>query len=166
MSFIGKFFLLVLAMGFGELYLLVKVSASLTFPVTLGICVLTGVLGGALVRHQGLKALSEIQGSLGRNEVPAEALVSGLVLLLVGVVLILPGFITDTVGFLLLIPPLRRQTARWLVDRFKGRISTAHTVHFDVGGWTGEGGVSDEHRYRQVIDVDPEPPRKDKGPLM
>jgi UPF0716 protein FxsA len=183
MSFIGKFFLLVLVVGFGELYLLVKVSANLSFPVTLAICVLTGVVGGALVRHQGTRAWGEIQGSLGRNEAPAETLVSGLVLLMVGVILILPGFITDAVGFLLLIPPLRRQAARWLVAHFEGKVAASQQIHFGPGfgpgsgfgagpgagpGWSDEQDVQQdvrraERKYRQVIDVDPVQPAEPPG---
>ena len=162
MSFVGKFFLLVLLVGFGELYLLVEVSAKLTFPVTAAICVLTGVVGGSLVRHQGLKALGELQGSLGRNEAPAETLVSGLVLLMTGVVLIMPGFLTDVVGFLMLIPPLRRQCARWLVSHYEGKFQGAATVSFGPGfpggGYSDEADVREaERKYRRVIDVDPPP---------
>jgi UPF0716 protein FxsA len=162
MSFISKFFLLVLIVGFGELYLLVEVSAKLSFPITLAICVFTGVVGGALVRHQGLKALSEMQGSLGRNEPPAQTLVSGIVLLMTGVVLIMPGFLTDTVGFLMLIPPLRRQCAAWLVSHYEGKFQGTSNVSFGPGfpgaGYGDEADVRNaERKYRQVIDVDPAP---------
>jgi len=175
MSFIGRFFLLVLLVGFGELYLLVKVSANLSFPVTAAICVFTGVVGGALVRRQGLAALGDVQGSMARGEAPAEVLVSGLVLLIVGVVLILPGFISDVVGFILLIPPLRQRTARWLVRRFEGKITVAGGGFEQAGrGQAGRGqagfgpagfddgpaGFDDgpsARRRRQVIDVDPDP---------
>lgn len=149
MSFIGKFFLLVLVVGTSELYLLVQVAAQLTFPVTLAVCILTGMLGGALVRHQGLRTLGEIQRMMARGQVPTEEIVSGLMLLVVGSTLILPGFVSDTVGFLLLVPPLRARVSRWLIRRFQGRINLSH-----FGPMAG-GGEPPPTRGR-VIDVEPD----------
>lgn len=123
MSFVGRFFLLVLVLGFGELYLLVKVASHAGFLWTLGLCVFTGVLGGALVRAQGLRTLQQIQEAMARGEVPAVEIVSGLVLLIVGALLLTPGFITDTIGFLLLIPGLRGLAAARLAKTLQGRLA-------------------------------------------
>lgn len=152
MSFIGWFFLLVLALGFAELYLLVKVSATITFGVTLALCVLTGVIGGTLVRRQGLRTLGEIQRSMSEGKVPAEAIVAGLVLLIVGIVLIMPGFITDIVGFLLLVPVVRHRASSWLVERFKGRVQVMGP---NVGFQSQD--MDRENLRGKVIDVDPDP---------
>ncbi len=135
-SFVGRFFLLVVVLGFSELWLLVHVAGGIGFFYTLGLCIFTGMLGGALVRHQGLRTLMEIQEATARGEVPAVQIVSGLVLLIVGALLIVPGFITDAVGFLLLIPGLRGIASRRVAGSFRGRIERAG---FGVGGF-GVGG--------------------------
>ena len=124
MSFVARFFLAALVIGAAELYLLVQVSGRITFLATAALCLVTGALGGYLVRRQGLRTLATIQRAMGQGEVPAEAIVSGLVLLIVGVVLLMPGFVTDVLGFLMLIPRLRQLVARWLARYFRGRITT------------------------------------------
>jgi len=155
MSFIAKFFLLVTVVGFAELYLLVQVAAQLTFPGTLAVCVFTGVAGGALVRHQGLRTLAQVQRSLVVGELPARQIVSGVVLLMVGATLILPGFVSDTVGFLLLVPPIRSWTAQRLITYFKGKLSVTNWGNpMNVNmGWAPEQGSE----RGDVIDIDPDP---------
>jgi UPF0716 protein FxsA len=130
-SFIGKFFILVLVLGFAELWLLVNVASGIGFLGTLGLCIFTGMVGGALVRHQGLRTLQQIQQAVGRGEVPAVQIVSGLVLLIVGALLIVPGFITDILGFLMLVPGLRGLAAGRLAKSLEGR------VHSTLGGGFG-----------------------------
>jgi UPF0716 protein FxsA len=122
MGFVLKFFLLVIFLSSAELLLLLKFSLVFGFFATFLLCALTGIAGGALVRHQGLRTLTEIQRSLQRGKVPAEEIVSGFMLLLIGAFLIMPGFITDTLGLLLLIPPLRRFFVRFLIARFRMRV--------------------------------------------
>ena len=160
MSFIAKFFLLVTVVGFAELYLLIQVAAQLTFPGTLAVCVFTGVAGGALVRHQGLRTLAQVQRSLASGELPARQIVSGVVLLMVGATLILPGFVSDTVGFLLLVPPIRSWTAQRLISYFKGKLSVsswANPMKMNMGWAPGA-----EPDRGDVIDIDPDPdPERD-----
>ena len=85
---------------------------------TIALSVFTAVLGGLLVRMQGFAILFRAQSQLANREVPAFELLEGALLLMVGFALMLPGFITDAVGFLLLIPPLRRWLIlRWLRNR-------------------------------------------------
>ncbi len=122
MSFIAQFFLLVLLLIFVELYLLIRTAEIISMGPTLLLCVLTGVLGGALVRSQGLRTLREIQGSLARGRLPTRDIVSGLILLVIGTMLLTPGFITDSLGFLLLAPPVRRWAAGRLIAHFKNRL--------------------------------------------
>jgi len=97
-----------------ELYLLIEVGSEIGAIPTIALSVFTAVLGGALVRMQGFAVLFRAQSQMANKEVPALELMEGAMLLLVGLALLLPGFITDAVGFLLLIPPLRR----WLVVRW------------------------------------------------
>jgi UPF0716 protein FxsA len=123
MTFVGRFFLGVLLLGVAEVYLLIKVARAVSFLGTVGLCVLTAMIGGALVRHQGLRTVRIIQDTISKGEAPTSEIVSGLVLLIAGVLLIVPGFITDSLGFLALIPPLRRRGAAWLARHIEGRLS-------------------------------------------
>ena len=101
-----------------ELYLLIEVGSVIGALPTIALSLLTAALGGWLVRMQGFAVLFRAQAAMAANEIPAIELVEGALLLLVGLALLLPGFVTDAVGFLLLIPPLRRWViVRWLKSR-------------------------------------------------
>jgi len=111
-----------------ELYLLIEVGSEIGAIPTIALSVFTAVLGGALVRMQGFAVLFRAQSQMANKEVPALELVEGAMLLLVGFALLLPGFITDAIGFLLLIPPLRRWLiVRWLKSR--GALQPAPGAH-------------------------------------
>ena len=140
MSFIGRFFLLVLLLSFGELYLLLWVARHLSLLVTLLLCVLTGIVGGAMVRAQGLHTLKQIKLSLGRGQVPGAAIISGLILLVIGTLLLTPGFITDSVAFLLLIPPQRNLAAGKLLAYFSHKVKFAAMSNRQHGHRSGEAG--------------------------
>ncbi len=94
-----------------ELYWLIEVGSVIGALPTLFLVVFTAVLGGMLVRMQGFSTALKVRDATARGEVPAIEMLEGAVLFIAGVVLLLPGFFTDVVGFLLLIPPLRQ----WLV---------------------------------------------------
>ncbi len=96
-----------------ELYFLIEVGSRIGALPTIGLSIFTAALGGALVRMQGFSVLYRVQTALARGEVPALEVMEGAMLLVVGLALLLPGFITDAVGFLLLIPPLRRAVILW-----------------------------------------------------
>lgn len=98
-----------------ELYVLIEVGSQIGALSTIALSVFTAVLGGALVRLQGFAVLFRVQEAMARGEMPALELMEGAMLLLVGFALLLPGFITDAVGFLLLIPPVRRAVILWVL---------------------------------------------------
>ena len=91
-----------------ELYLLIEVGRFIGVGATIAIVVLTGLLGAWLARLQGLKVLAEVRASLEAGQLPTDAIVDGLLILIAAAVLLTPGLITDSVGFLLLIPAGRR----------------------------------------------------------
>jgi len=98
-----------------ELYVLIEVGSQIGALSTIALSIFTAVLGGTLVRLQGFSVLFRVQEAMARGEVPALELMEGAMLLLVGLALLLPGFITDAVGFVLLIPPLRRGVILWIL---------------------------------------------------
>lgn len=110
-----------------ELYLLIEVGSVIGAIPTIALSLFTAALGGLLVRMQGFAVLFRAQSQMANREVPAIELLEGALLLLVGLALLLPGFITDAVGFLLLIPPLRRLLiVRWLKARGTLRPGEVH----------------------------------------
>jgi UPF0716 protein FxsA len=87
--------------------LLIEIGSRIgTFP-TLGVIVVTGVVGATLARHEGLQVLRRIQAELAQGQLPAGALVDGMIILMAGALLITPGVLTDALGFLCLVPGCR-----------------------------------------------------------
>ena len=109
------FLLIFVAAPLAELYVLIEVGSRIGALSTIALSVFTAILGGVLVRLQGFAVLFRVQEAMARGEVPALELMEGAMLLLVGFALLLPGFITDAAGFLLLIPPLRRVVILWIL---------------------------------------------------
>ncbi|WP_338035784.1 FxsA family protein [Halochromatium roseum] len=99
-----------------ELYFLIQVGSVIGALPTILLSVLTAVVGGYLVRMQGVTVLMRVRAMLDRGETPALELLDGAVLLICGFALMLPGFITDAVGFALLMPPVRHALIRRYVD--------------------------------------------------
>lgn len=82
---------------------------------TLATIVATAIIGGALIRAQGLATINRARQSLDQGQAPVREVFTGICLLLAGALLMTPGFLTDSIGFLLLIPPVRRSLGQWLV---------------------------------------------------
>jgi UPF0716 protein FxsA len=112
-----------------ELYLLIQIGGMIGVEATIAIVVATGVLGAWLARMQGLKVIEKVQASLQNGQVPTDAIVDGLLILVAAAVLLTPGIITDGVGFMLLIPQGRR-LVRTVVRRMmaRGQPETDHDV--------------------------------------
>ena len=90
-----------------EIAVFIEVGGALGLWPTLAIVILTAMLGTALFRIQGLATLRQAQASLAANRFPVEEVFDGLCLLAAGALLITPGFVTDSLGFLLFLPPFR-----------------------------------------------------------
>lgn len=100
-----------------EIYFLIEVGEVIGAWPTVLLVVFTAVLGVWLLRWQGLSTLTRVQTSLEHGELPAQAMLEGMLLLLAGALLLTPGFVTDSFGFLILVPPLRQRMAGWLLQR-------------------------------------------------
>lgn len=137
-----------------ELFLVVGSSLTIGVWHTLGIILLTGVIGSWVARSQGLATWRRIREALSRGQLPARDMVHGVLILLAGALLITPGFITDLTGFLLLMPPFRTLIARTLRRRFEkglasGKIHVTGRFHAHVGRRP-----SHDARSGEVIDVE------------
>jgi len=100
-----------------EIYFLIEVGEVIGAWPTVLLVVFTAVLGVWLLRWQGLSTLTRVQTSLEHGELPAQAMLEGMLLLVAGALLLTPGFVTDCFGFLILVPPLRQRMAGWLLQR-------------------------------------------------
>jgi len=105
-------FLLLLGLFVGvpllELALLIEVGGRIGALPTIALCLLTAAMGGILVRSQGGQVIATLKRQLDRGRLPVEEAFHGLCILVAGLLLLTPGFVTDVIGFALLVPPLRR----------------------------------------------------------
>lgn len=90
-----------------EVYAFISVGDEIGVLRTLLLCVLTAMIGGFLVRQQGLDTLFKAQAGLSQGQLPVRELFDGFCLVIAGALLLTPGFVTDTIGFSLLVPPFR-----------------------------------------------------------
>ena len=116
----GWLFLSFIVVPLIEIYLLVEIGGFIGAPATVFLVVFTAVLGALLLRHQGFYTLQKVQKQMARGEVPAMAMLEGVCLVIGGVLLLTPGFITDSLGFLMLITPTRRYLVNRLLSGFTG----------------------------------------------
>jgi UPF0716 protein FxsA len=125
-----------------ELGLLIQVGRVIGLAPTIAIVLVTGITGAALARWQGLATLHRVQTEMSQGRVPTGPLVDGLLILVAGGVLLTPGFLTDALGFLLLIPPTRTAVRKALVEGFSRRMQRDGRIPIDVT-WT-PGGPGDD----------------------
>lgn len=99
-----------------EMLLLFEVADYIGGLWTISLVVLTAVIGVQILKRQGLSTLMRANERLNRGELPAQEVLEGFLLAAAGALLLTPGFITDTLGFLCLTSPLRRALARRIVE--------------------------------------------------
>jgi len=116
-------FLAFVAVPIAEIAVFIQVGGLIGLWPTLLTVVVTAAAGTWLMRMQGLGVLARAQASLARNELPVNEMIDGLCLLVAGMLLLTPGFITDAAGILLLVPPVRTSLrgALWRLFRRHGR---------------------------------------------
>ncbi len=145
------FLLLFVGAPLVELYFLIEVGSVIGALPTILVSIFTAVLGGALVRMQGLSVLMRVQQNLAQGQAPALEIMEGALLMVSGLLLLLPGFITDVFGFLMLIPPVRKAFIIAVLKR-SGKLHPASpadaekTVHYRI--IEGEYRRDDDHSSR------------------
>ena len=113
-----------------EIYLFIKIGTVIGAFPTIILILVTAVLGIALLRQQGLATLLKVQKQMQRGELPAVEMFEGIMLFFAGALLLTPGFFTDSIGFLLLVPFIRKALALWVLER-SGMIVRMRTHHSD-----------------------------------
>ncbi|PPL14909.1 FxsA protein [Oceanisphaera arctica] len=121
-----------------EIFVFIEVGSAIGAWSTIALIMLTAVVGISLVRIQGVQTLMEAQRKVNLGETPAREMLAGIMLAMSGVLLLLPGFVSDLGGLLLLLPPVREM----LVERFMSR---AH-----VRGNKGHTFTAEYHEYSET----------------
>lgn len=111
----GKLFLGLIAATLLEIFVFIEVGSELGAWLTIALIILTAVIGLSLVRIQGFYTLMEVQRKINLGEPPAREMLSGIMLAVSGVLLVLPGFVSDLGGLILLLPPVRNALATRLI---------------------------------------------------
>lgn len=111
-----------------ELAILIKVGAHIGAINTMMIIVVTGVTGAYLARFQGFLVLNKIQTSLNQGIMPSSDLMDGLMILVGGIVLLTPGFVTDILGLFLLIPFTRNLIKFLVKNKFETMLKNGQVI--------------------------------------
>jgi UPF0716 protein FxsA len=117
MNALIRFPWLLVAIPLLEIFILIKVGGHIGAIPTVALVIVTAVLGINLIRYQGMTTFFRVKGMVDDGQLPALELLEGLVLLVAGAFLLTPGFVTDTLAFLALIPALRRRVLRRMIER-------------------------------------------------
>lgn len=112
----------------GELYLLLLAAAKIGALTTLLLLILGAFAGMAVMRHHGMASLPRLRSALAVGQSPARPILEAMLAQIAGVLLILPGFVSDAVGVCLLIAPLRR----WLAARLAGPAGTVSSAQTHI----------------------------------
>lgn len=113
-----QLFLLFIIIPILEMWVLIKVGSQIGALYTIGLVLLTAIIGINLLRQQGLSTLFRAQQRMNSGQMPVLEMVEGLLLAIGGALLLTPGFITDTIGFACLLPGLRQVIVARLVRHF------------------------------------------------
>lgn len=139
-----------IAVPIAEIAVFIQAGEIIGLWPTLALVIVTAVAGSTLLRVQGLSTLRRAQESLARHEFPVAEVFDGLCLLVAGALLLTPGFLTDTLGLLLFVPPFRRALGAFLAKRM---VVSGH-IHMTAGmdpGSTRKSGPVVEGEY-EVVD--------------
>jgi len=147
-------FLLFLVIPLIEIYFLIQVGQVIGAAWTIFLVVATAVIGAFLLRLQGFQTLLRAQDVMARGQIPAMEMMEGLCLLVSGALLLTPGFFTDTLGFLLLLPPLRRNVISHLLKNstwlFRQKASASFYQRQPHSGDIIDGEVVDDDESRHL----------------
>ena len=142
-----------------EVYLFVQVSNAIGFWNALGIVILISLVGVWLVKRAGTKVWARFNEQLVAQRTPSREVADGVCLLVAGVLLVVPGFITDALGLLLLLPPVRALVSRGLIRRYSGQ-ADFRVIKASYG--PGDGDIIDTGAVERR--PTPQPPGELTGP--
>ena len=134
----GLLFIVLIVIPIAELWIIVQFAQAIGVLETIGLLILISIAGAFLLKQQGMATWRRMQATLARGEMPGREMTDAFLVLLGGALLLTPGFLTDVVGLVLLLPPsraalkgvFRRMLGSWAVKRAgpAGQIYTATVV--------------------------------------
>ncbi len=110
-----------------EIYLLIAVGSVIGPLATILLVLGTAVVGVYLLRQQAFSTVARLHSALQNGELPTTMMLEGVILLLCGALLLTPGFFTDTLGFMMLMPNFRR----WAIEQIIARVTLSSAAHFN-----------------------------------
>ncbi|CAH7383886.1 Protein affecting phage T7 exclusion by the F plasmid [Vibrio chagasii] len=119
-----------------EIGLFIQVGGFLGLWPTIALVLITAFVGASLVRSQGIQTLMSVQGRLQQGEMPAQQILEGVMLAVAGVLLLTPGFMTDALGMLVLLPAPRAMIAKKMMEKM---VVKNMSGGFHAGGQAGFG---------------------------
>ena len=134
----GLLFILLIVIPVAELWIIVEFSQAIGFLETLGLLILISIAGAFLLKQQGMATWRRMQATLARGEMPGKEMTDAFLVMLGGALLLTPGFLTDVVGIVLLLPPtraalkgiFRKMLGAWAIQRAgtAGRVYSATVI--------------------------------------
>jgi len=116
------FLLVLIGVPVAEVFAFIEVGRAIGWLAAILLLIGTSLLGTQLLRIQGRSAIGRVSLAVSEQRAPGRAAIDGALGLLGAVLLVVPGFVTDALGALLMFPPTRTQTRRWLSRHYNGRV--------------------------------------------
>ncbi len=145
------FLLLFVIISFAEIYLFAHVGSLIGAFKTLALCFITAIIGGGLVKWQGMHTLMRAQNDLQSGKTPLNEIFNGICIIIAGFTLITPGFLTDIFGFLLLFPPFRYILKEYILKNMKLNAYSANNTQNHREN-TVEGVIEGDYEHVSVND--------------
>ena len=147
-------FVLLVGVPIAELYVIVQVAQEIGVLQTLGLLIAVSISGAWLLKREGLATWRRLQETIGRGDIPSKEVTDGALILFGGALLLTPGFLTDVVGLVLLVPP-SRAAVKGAARRMLGRAARRRSVVWYGGSRVYETGAQrhagDETRTRPQL---------------
>jgi UPF0716 protein FxsA len=156
--------LLFVVVPIAELYVIIQIGEAIGVLPTIALLIADSVLGAALMRSQGRVAWMRFNAALAEGRAPGREVMDGVLVIFGGAFLLTPGFLSDILGVILLLPPTRAIVRRVLLKRFAGRLvaraasgAQARMFSFGVppGGPRRRGPGSDDVVDASATEIDP-----------
>jgi UPF0716 protein FxsA len=124
----NRLFILIIAVPLIEIFLFIKVGSYIGAYNTISLTLITAIIGVIYARYEGFNTLRSAIPQLKKDEIPIYEIISGAALAFAALLLILPGFVTDLLGFLLIFPPTRKV----FVNKFSKNVKNKNNLNNNV----------------------------------
>ena len=133
-----------------EIYLFIQVGGLIGALPTVLLVIVTALLGVSLLRAQGFQTMAKFQQEVATGQLPANTMLEGVALIFGGALLLTPGFLTDTIGFLCLIPFTRQTIIAWAIKNMS--VTSRFSAGFHSGPGPGPGFNHQQHSQQRPHD--------------